>query len=164
MDKTELRALIDGDLCSIARTVELIGDRWSMLILREAFYGTSRFADLLENLHISRAVLTDRLDSLVAHGLLERVRYQPPGERARYEYLLTDAGQELIPAFVSLLQWGDKHRNGGRPPITLVHARCGAHVRAELRCARGHTVTPDALEPEPGPGLAPAARARARRA
>ncbi|MFF4550072.1 winged helix-turn-helix transcriptional regulator [Streptomyces sp. NPDC001435] len=153
MDRTELRALFDGDLCSIARTVELIGDRWSMLVLREAFYGVSRFEQLRENLRISRAVLTDRLDGLIAAGLLERVPYQSPGQRARNEYRLTEAGTELMPAFAALLAWGDKHRNNGMPPVTLTHAGCGAPLRSQLVCDKGHAVTADEVEPEPGPGL-----------
>src|SRR5664279_224644 len=153
MDRTEVRAMLDGDLCSIARTVELIGDRWSMLLLREAFYGVSRFEQFRENVHISRAVLTDRLDHLVEHGLLERVAYQPSGQRARHEYQLSAAGTDLIPAFAALMKWGDEHRNHGIPPITLTHTGCGSPVTSQLLCERGHVVSADAVEPEPGPGI-----------
>lgn len=153
MDRTELRAQLDGDLCSIARTVELIGDRWSMLVLREAFYGVSRFSDLLANLHISRAVLTERLDQLIAHDLMQRFPYQDPGQRTRHEYRLTQAGAELIPAFTALLQWGDKYRNNGVPPVILTHAGCGARVTTRLTCSRGHDVSPEQIDTEPGPGM-----------
>lgn len=153
MQRSEVRALFESGECSIARTVALIGDQWSMLILREAFYGVSRFEDFRGNLLISRAVLTARLDGLVGSGLLEKADYREPGQRVRYEYRLTEAGAELIPAFVALLQWGDRHCNGGKPPVIMTHAGCGSTVSSQLRCAKGHDVMPLQVEPEPGPGL-----------
>jgi len=140
--------------CSIARTLDFVGDRWSLLILREAsFYEVTRFEQFRARLGISKAVLSDRLDGLVAHGILERVPYQAPGERVRHEYGLTAAGTELFPVLVALAEWGDKHRNEGLPPVTLSHAGCGAPVHGGLICAKGHHVSQPEVEPEAGPGL-----------
>lgn len=154
MDDEKLSGLMDPGRCSIARTLEFVGDRWSLLILREAsFYGITRFEHLRTRLGISKAVLTDRLDGLVEHGILERVPYQPPGERLRHEYRLTTAGSELFPVLVALLEWGDKHRNEGLAPVTLSHAGCGAAVRGGLTCANGHHVDASEVVPQAGPGL-----------
>jgi DNA-binding HxlR family transcriptional regulator len=147
VERSQLRRLFTSDECSISRTVGLIGDRWSLLILREAFYDVTRFEDLHENLTISRAVLSERLDRLVEVGLLHKVPYQLPGQRARYEYHLSADGIELIPAFVALLKWGDKHRDD-HPPIVLRHQNCGGEVSATLTCSIGHVVTPEVIEPE----------------
>ena len=150
----ELGALMGPGRCSIARTLDFVGDRWSLLILREAsFYGVTRFEQLRTRLGISKAVLTDRLDGLVEHGILERTPYQPPGERVRHEYKLTAAGSDLFPVLVALLEWGDKHRNEGIAPITLTHTGCAATVTGGLTCANGHHVTQTEVEPEAGPGL-----------
>lgn len=150
----ELGALMEPGRCSIARTLDFVGDRWSLLILREAsFYGITRFEQLRTRLGISKAVLTDRLDGLVAHGILERTPYQPAGERVRHEYKLTAAGSDLFPVLVALLEWGDKHRNEGLAPITLTHTECGAAVTGGLTCAKGHQVDQTEVAPQAGPGL-----------
>jgi len=147
-------ALMEPGRCSIARTLDFVGDRWSLLILREAsFYEVTRFEQLRTRLGISKAVLTDRLEGLVEHGILERTPYQPPGERIRHEYKLTAAGSELFPVLVALLEWGDKHRNEGLAPITLTHTDCGATVTGGLTCANGHHVDQTEVEPKAGPGL-----------
>jgi len=144
----------DSTRCSIFKTLELVGDRWSILILREvSLYEVTRFAELQQRLGISRAVLSERLDGLVEHGILERVPYQPPGERARHEYRLTEAGTELFPVLIALGQWGDKHRNQGLPPIDIEHSGCGELVHAQLVCDAGHPVTQRETEPHPGPGI-----------
>lgn len=154
MEMSEVDVSMDRGFCSIGRTLDLVGDRWSMLILREiSFYDVSRFERLRTNLGISRAVLTDRLDALVGHELLERTAYQSPGDRTRYEYRLTEAGRELFPILVAIMRWGDKHRNEGMAPIDLRHAGCGGSVDLELRCSRGHEVDQASVEPVPGPGL-----------
>lgn len=154
MEMSEVDISMDRGLCSIGRTLDLVGDRWSMLILREiSFYEVSRFERLRTNLGISRAVLTDRLEGLVRHELLERTAYQSPGDRTRHEYRLTEAGRELFPILVAIMRWGDRHRNEGMAPIDLRHRGCGGSVDLELRCSRGHEVDQASVEPVPGPGL-----------
>jgi len=158
MATDDLKALIRPGQCSIGRTLDFVGDRWSLLILREAsFYGVTRFEHLRTRLGISKAVLTERLDGLVAHGILDRVPYQQPGERARHEYRLTPAGADLFPVLVALLEWGDKYRNEGLAPVSLSHKGCGAAVSGGLTCASGHHVQQSEVQPEVGPGLMPEA-------
>lgn len=113
--------------CSIARAVDVLGDPWTLLVLREAFYGVRRFDELQANLGVGRAVLSRRLDGLVEEGLLERRRYQdrPP----RHEYVLTPAGRDSWPVLATLLSWGERHRaDPDGPPILLVDDRTGAPV------------------------------------
>ena len=100
----------DSSVCSVARTVEVLGDRWTLLVLRDIFNGIRRFADLSQHLGVARDVLTKRLAALVGEGLIHRVPYQEPGARTRYEYRLTDAGRDLRPVLLALLEWGDRHR------------------------------------------------------
>ena len=109
--------------CSIARTLDVIGDRWTMLILRDAFRGVRRFDALQRDLGIARNLLTDRLNKLVAHGILEKRMYvaHPP----RYEYRLTPKGIDLSPALVALMRWGDRWLADGDPPVSLLHEACG---------------------------------------
>jgi DNA-binding HxlR family transcriptional regulator len=125
---------VDNDNCSVARTLEIIGDRWSVLVLREAFLGVRRFEVIQRHLGIARNVLTDRLNRLVDAGILVRVPYQerPP----RSEYRLTDAGIELWPTIVALLQWGNKHlpETGERQLISIEHKDCGEVTTFSLVC------------------------------
>lgn len=114
-----LKSDYDGQDCSIARALEIVGERWTLLIVRDAFRGIRRFDDFQENLGISRNVLTERLARLVEEGVLERVRYQERPER--FEYVLTPKGRELRVALAALRQWGDKH--GGRPATTRLLAK-----------------------------------------
>ncbi|HZU76493.1 MAG TPA: helix-turn-helix domain-containing protein [Dehalococcoidia bacterium] len=120
--------------CSIARTLDVVGERWTLLVLRDAFNGVRRFEDFAARLPIARNVLADRLQTLVAHGILERRRYQ---ERpARYEYRLTPKGFDLYPVLIGLLQWGDRYLAGeAGPPIDLRHRDCGGSVVAQVVCA-----------------------------
>ena len=144
---------IGEQTCSIARTLSVIGDRWSMLILREAFLRTRRFEDFQSHLGATRHVLADRLQKLVEHGIFERVRYQ---ERpSRYEYKLTDKGRDLYPIIVSLAGWGDKWMAGDDgPPIELVHKACGHPMIPVHACPQcGETVTARDVTPRPGPAL-----------
>ncbi len=130
-------------VCSVARTLDVIGERWSLLVLREAFLGVRRFESIRAATGAPRAVLADRLRSLVEAGILVRREYRDEGARTRYEYRLTEAGRELQPALTALMQWGDKHRPvGGGPPLIVEHDGCGAPVRASLVCGHGH-VLPD---------------------
>jgi DNA-binding HxlR family transcriptional regulator len=125
--------------CSIGRTLDIVGSAWVLLVLREVFRGLHRFDDLQRHLDISPAVLSRRLDALVADGLLERLRYREPGQRARYEYRLTEAGTELFPVLAALKAWGDQHLADPAGPATVHrHRGCGAEVAAVLRCECGH--------------------------
>ena len=127
--------------CSIAGTLELIGDRWTMLILRDAFRGVRRFDALQRDLGIARNLLTDRLNKLVAHGILAKRLYQarPP----RYEYRLTEKGIDLSPALVALMRWGDRWLAGGDGPVHLLHEVCGHPLDQVFVCWHcDETVTP----------------------
>jgi DNA-binding HxlR family transcriptional regulator len=147
----------DSRTCSVARTVEVLGDRWAMLVLRDIFNGIRRFDELSAHLGIARDVLTKRLATLVEEDLIHRVPYQEPGARTRYEYRLTDAGRDLRPVLLALIAWGDKYRaEPVGPPAQLFHAECGAPVRVEVRCEAGHEIGPRTrLAAIPGPGSRP---------
>ena len=117
--------------CSIARTLELVGERWALLALREVFLGVHRFDAIQRNTGAPRDILSARLRKLLAAGLLERRQYQ---ERpARFEYRLTAAGRDLLPVLLTLMDWGDKHLAEGAPPLTYRH-RCGATFEPVLVC------------------------------
>jgi DNA-binding HxlR family transcriptional regulator len=120
--------------CSIARTLELIGERWTILIVREAFLGTRRFDDFQRRLGIARNVLQTRLERLVEEEIMRREPYQ---ERPRrYEYRLTSTGVDLWPIVVALLKWGDRHAAPGGPPMVLEHKGCGGELDDRRRCLR----------------------------
>ena len=135
-----------ADRCTIARTLEVIPTRSAFLILREAFYGTTRFDDFAQRVGISEPVTSTRLRELVEAGLLEREDYREPGQRTRQRYRLTEKGADLVPALVALMQWGDRWLNERGGPVELRHRACGEKVVAELRCAAGHEVTPEELD------------------
>ena len=144
----------DSSTCSIARTAHILGDRWTVLVVRDLFNGVRRFEELHEHLGIARDVLTRRLASLVEEGLVERRPYRPEGGRTRHEYVLTDAGRALRTALVALMDWGDSHRAGAAgPPVSLRHRDCGAEIHTHLVCAEGHDIAPETraeLVPLPG--------------
>jgi DNA-binding HxlR family transcriptional regulator len=144
----------DSAFCSVARSVEVLGDRWTVLVLRDVFNGVRRFDDLSRHLGIARDVLTKRLSALIEEGILTRVPYRQPGARTRYEYRLTPAGLDLRPVLIALLEWGDRYRSDGAgPPITLTHEECGEPVRVRVECAAGHEIQARTrLRLEPGPG------------
>ena len=144
----------DRSRCSVAGTLAVVGEKWSLLVLREAFLGVRRFADLQRNLGAPKAVLTDRLATLVEQGILRREPYQADGERRRHEYRLTPKGVDLHPTLVALMQWGDKHLAEDVAPLALEHRDCGAPVRLELRCDAGHPVS-GAREVRPVPRAIP---------
>lgn len=128
-----LRRTYDGQVCSIARTLEVVGERWTLLIVRDAFRGVTRFDGFLSCLPIARNVLSDRLNGLVDHGVLERVQYQdrPP----RHEYRLTAKGRRLAPVLLALMEWGDHHLAGqAGPPSVAEHLDCGGRVGLRLVC------------------------------
>ena len=141
----------DDAPCSIARSLEVIGDRWTILILRDAFRGIRRFDDFRRDLEIARPVLADRLRKLVDAGVMTKVAYQdhPP----RYEYRLTTMGIELSPALVALMRWGDTWLSDGAPPTVLVHDTCGHPLEQGFWCAHcGETFRPTDIASRPGPG------------
>src|SRR5256885_11619084 len=116
----------DSRACSVARTVEVLGDRWTLLVLRDIFNGIRRFADLSAHLGVARDVLAKRLALLVEEGLIRRVPYQEPGARTRYEYPLTDAGRDLPPALLAPMDWGDRYpAPPAGPPAQPFHAASG---------------------------------------
>lgn len=130
---------MDRTRCSIAGTLEVVGEKWSLLVLREAFLGVRRFADFQRNLDVSRAILTDRLNTFVEQGVLARTPYHAEGQRQRHEYRLTEKGLDLYPTLVALMEWGDQYvadERGG--PLTLAHQDCGATVHLALTCESDH--------------------------
>ncbi len=131
----------DSATCSIARTAQILGDRWSVLVVRNLFNGVRRFDALQQHLGIARDVLTKRLALLVDEGIVERRPYRPEIGRLRHEYVLTPAGRDLRTVMVALMDWGDAHRPGqDGPPMSLRHRDCGAEIHAQLTCATGHEI------------------------
>ncbi|MGO9560467.1 MAG: winged helix-turn-helix transcriptional regulator, partial [Acidimicrobiales bacterium] len=119
--------------CSIARTLDIVGEKWTLLVLREAFYGVRRFDDFARAVGCGRAVLTLRLHTLVEEGLMRREPYRSPGERTRYEYRLTDKGRELLPALLALMKWGDRWTaDPAGPAVAVTHSGCGQGVEVVL--------------------------------
>jgi DNA-binding HxlR family transcriptional regulator len=141
----------------VARAASVVGDTWTVLVLRDLFNGIRRFDELTAHLGIARNVLTRRLATLVAEGIVAKVPYREPGSRERHEYRLTDAGRDLRPVILAMLAWGDVHRaDGFGPPMRVEHADCGQPVHVELRCADGHLIEHRTrLRAVPGPGAAP---------
>jgi DNA-binding HxlR family transcriptional regulator len=132
--------------CSMARTLEVVGARSTFVILREAFYGTTRFDDFAERAGLSESVTAGRLKELVAEGLLVREDYREPGQRTRRRYRLTAKGADLVPTLVSFMQWGDRWLADDGGGVELQHRDCGEPVGVELRCAAGHPVGADQLD------------------
>jgi DNA-binding HxlR family transcriptional regulator len=141
----------DGE--SVGRALALVGERWTLLILREAFFGVRRYGQLARNLNIPRPTLSARLRTLVDAGLLERVPYARNPDR--HEYRLTDAGRDLFPAIIALMRWGDEHLAGPEgPPIVLRHKACGEIADPRLTCHHcGQEIHVHDVTPEPGPGF-----------
>jgi len=126
--------------CRMERALELIGTRSAMVLLREVFYGGTRFEDLVHRSGLSEAVAAGRLKELVAHGLLARRPYQEPGARTRHEYVLTDLGSRLFPVLVSLMEWGELLKDDHQTGVELIHKDCDARLTAEVQCSQGHAV------------------------
>jgi DNA-binding HxlR family transcriptional regulator len=154
---------------SVGRTLSLVGERWTIMILREAFFGVRRYGQLARNLNIPRPTLSLRLRKLVDAGVLDRVPYSTEPER--YEYRLTQAGRDLFPAVIALMRWGDTYLAGAEgPPIVLHHETCGSSTHPHLTCdICGEEITTRNVTPERGPGFitqpgSPSGRARQRRA
>jgi DNA-binding HxlR family transcriptional regulator len=139
----------EGQVCSIARALELVGERWTLLIVRDAFLGRRRFDEFRDSLGIASNVLTDRLNRLVDEGILERVRYSERPER--FEYRLTEKGVDLRVALVALMQWGDRHLVEA-PPRVARRRGDGSPVTAALVAADGALLAGSEIETVPGPG------------
>jgi DNA-binding HxlR family transcriptional regulator len=150
-----LRRDYAGQNCSIAATLELIGERWTLLILRDAFLGVRRFDHFQRRLGVARNVLQARLERLVDEGVLERVEYQERPQR--FEYRLTPKGVDLWPVVVALMKWGDKHVHPDGPPVILRHTGCGGEVDDRRICAKcGKPLEAGEVAAELGPGAKPA--------
>ena|SRR5919108_2411298 len=149
-----------GQNCSIARALEVVGERWTLLLLRDAFLGVKRFEHFQRRLELAPNVLARRLRTLTEAGLLERRVYQERPER--HEYLLTERGKELFPTLLALMAWGDRHLAPRGAPAIVLHAGCGGEVDARAACQRcGQVVGADEAEWRLGPGARKRARSEA---
>jgi DNA-binding HxlR family transcriptional regulator len=144
--------------CSIARTLDAIGDRWSLLIIRDAFYGVRRFDAFQKDLGVARNVLTDRLQKLIDKGVLERRQYEerPP----RFEYRLTERGRDLVGVVLAMMRWGDQWTGEGEAPVSIIHTTCGHVTQPVVTCSecreelklRDLLADPIPIYSEPAPG------------
>jgi DNA-binding HxlR family transcriptional regulator len=134
-----------AERCTIAKALDVVSTRSSMLIMREAFYGTSRFDDFVDRVEMAPATASTHLRTLTQAGLLQRRPYREPGGRTRDEYALTEAGADLVPVILSLFEWGRRHTDV-QPLIEFAHAGCGSPIEVHVRCAAGHEVGPDEIE------------------
>ena len=140
--------------CSVAASIDVVGTRSAILVLREAIFGTRRFEDFVRRVGIGEPAAAARLKELTAAGLLERVPYREPGQRTRHEYQLTAKGMDFQPVVYALLQWGSKWETDETgPALRATHHACGAAVGVRIRCDEGHDVDPDDVVIEAGPGL-----------
>jgi DNA-binding HxlR family transcriptional regulator len=140
----------DSQVCSIARALELVGERWTLLIVRDAlFAGVTRFNDHQHNLGIATNILKSRLDALIEAGIMQRT----PAASGQSEYVLTDKGRDLEPALIALTHWGDRWATDGAPPIVYRHSGCGGTVGVETSCAVDGPIDPAQVEVAPGPGM-----------
>jgi len=143
-----------ADNCSLTRGLEVLGDKWTFPIMREAFFGVRRFNDFETALGCARNLLSVRLNALVNEGLLRTQEYKDRGARKRFEYRLTEKGRDLLPVLISLLQWGDRwvcDPNG--PPILLEHKGCGGGLFVDVVCQHGHrSMGVHEIEIKAGPG------------
>lgn len=146
------RSSFAGMPCSVAKTLDIIGEWWTLLILRDVFYGVRRFEALRSHLGISRKVLTNRLERLTDEGILEKAIYQahPP----RYEYRLTQKGLDLLPVLLAIMNWGDKWTSEpGMPPVIFVHKDCGKETTPKLVCSScSGELNAQNIYPKAGPG------------
>ena len=129
-----------GASCTIAGSVEVLSTRSAFVLMREAFYGATRFEEFVRRGELTEATASARLHELVEHGLLQLEPYQEPGQRTRHRYLLTEKGADFFPVIVSLMQWGNRWLSDTGGPAQLLHRGCGAVVHTELRCEHGHNV------------------------
>ncbi|MFD4574341.1 winged helix-turn-helix transcriptional regulator [Streptomyces sp. NPDC058417] len=154
---TRTSRLEAGGACSIARSLTLLGERWTLLVVREAFRGRTRFAEFSAALRMPSETLTDRLGKLVDAGVLTRTAYQEPGSRERAEYRLTESGRALYPVLAALQQWGDGHLSGPEGPPAYLRTKDGGRpVRVALVDDEGREVSLDDIVSVPGPGASAA--------
>jgi DNA-binding HxlR family transcriptional regulator len=143
----------DSEVCSIARALEVVGERWSLLIIRNAlFAGSTRYSDFQRSLGIASNILKDRLDGFVEAGIMRRHRYSEQPEL--YEYLLTEKGRDFAPALIALTEWGDRWAAPDGPPIRYSHTVCGSDVTHDVvcgTCGRVHDLAE--VQARPGPGM-----------
>jgi DNA-binding HxlR family transcriptional regulator len=155
---TRSTSLEAGGACSIARTLGVVGERWALLVVREAMKGRTRFNEFQEALHVSTDILTNRLEGLVEAGILERRPYREPGRRIRHSYHLTAIGLELLPVLGALMQWGNAHLAGEPGPPSLMRLRgSGAPLHVAFVDDDGRLVEPGDVEVIRGPGATPRA-------
>jgi len=143
----------EAEVCSIARALEVVGERWSLLIVRNAlFAGSTRFSDFQRSLGVAPNILKTRLDGFVEAGIMRRQQYSEQPEL--YEYLLTEKGRDLAPALIALTEWGDRWAAPDGPPILYRHSVCGSGVGHEVVCATcGRVGDPAEVQALPGPGM-----------
>ncbi|MDC9700845.1 MAG: helix-turn-helix domain-containing protein [Alphaproteobacteria bacterium] len=135
--------LLASHECALAQAIKLIGDKWTLLILREALYGVCRFSQMQKDTGMPRTVLSNRLNCLLTQGLMTKVPYRDPGKRTRYEYKLTSRGSKLIISFSALMEWGEQMQpDDNRPRINLYHACSGERVRVSFVTESGQSVNP----------------------
>jgi DNA-binding HxlR family transcriptional regulator len=144
---------VSTENCSVQAALDVVGQKWTLLVLREMFNGVKRFEEMRRHLGISEAVLTRRLAELASAGVVESRPYREPGKRTRHEYVPTSAGWDLFPVVVGLLNWGDRHRAADGPSWVVRHRDCGVDVTVAVCCPahRGLTLTQHDTEPLPGP-------------
>ncbi|WP_165362679.1 MULTISPECIES: winged helix-turn-helix transcriptional regulator [Promicromonospora] len=139
--------------CSVARSLEILGEKWALLIVREAFFGVTRFADFRAHLGVAPDVLTARLEKLVDGGVLERRPYRDQGQRQRDEYVLTEAGAALKTVLAAFVAWGDVHRPSGfGPSVVYVEETTEKPVRVAFLSDDGQELAPEQVTTVPGPG------------
>jgi DNA-binding HxlR family transcriptional regulator len=140
--------------CTLGRAMAILGEKWTVVVLREVFNGVRRFDDMRVRTGIPRQVLTNRLARLVDGGVLRREPYQEPGSRVRHEYRLTPKGFDLYPVMIAITEWGNRYlADPDGPPLRFAHRDCEAPVSLELNCAAGHEVADyREVAPRPGPG------------
>jgi len=130
-----------AERCSIDKAMRAIGTRSAVLLLREAYYGTTRFDDFARRVGVTEAVAAARLKELTALGVLAKQPYREPGQRTRYEYVLTDMGRDLLPVVLGLMEWGDKYLQGDDAPLKVVDTQTGSPVRVRMQNAAGQDVS-----------------------
>jgi len=143
------------DNCTVARSLEILGEKWTFIVLRDVFMGIRRFDDFIARNGIPRQVLSNRLATLTSRGILRKETYREPGARPRAEYRLTDKGMDVYPILVAMRQWGDRYEADPEgPPLLMLHRDCGAEVSLRLHCADGHELdSPRQVSLRPGPGM-----------
>jgi DNA-binding HxlR family transcriptional regulator len=140
--------------CTIGRAMAILGEKWTVVVLREVFNGVRRFDDMRARTGIPRQVLANRLATLIDNGVLHREPYQEPGARARHEYRLTEKGFDLYPVMIAVAEWGNRYlADPGGPPLRFAHRDCEAPAHLEVHCEAGHEIADyRKVVPRPGPG------------